>query len=110
MARIEDGVAYRHDQAGHTAGGRVAEPEGGDQLAGRSSGTGSAAALGSDALWTGTQSDVLVVADGAPWIWKVVADRWRGATELLDFYTPANTSGNWDAPRRRRRSASGGVG
>src|SRR5207245_669849 len=30
--------------------------------------------------------DVLVVADGAPWIWNVVADRWAGATELLDFY------------------------
>jgi hypothetical protein len=28
----------------------------------------------------------LVVADGAPWIWKVAADRWKGATELLDFY------------------------
>jgi len=30
--------------------------------------------------------DVLVVADGAPWIWNVAADRWAGATELLDFY------------------------
>ncbi len=28
----------------------------------------------------------LVVADGAPWIWHLVQDRWAGATELLDFY------------------------
>lgn len=28
----------------------------------------------------------LVVADGAPWIWKLAQDRWRGAVELLDFY------------------------
>ena len=30
--------------------------------------------------------DVLVVADGAPWIWNVAADRWAGAWQLLDFY------------------------
>lgn len=30
--------------------------------------------------------DVLVVADGAPWIWNVAADRWGGAQQLLDFY------------------------
>ena len=28
----------------------------------------------------------LTVADGAPWIWNVVQDRWPGATEVLDFY------------------------
>jgi hypothetical protein len=28
----------------------------------------------------------LVVADGAPWIWNVAADRWAGAYQLLDFY------------------------
>jgi hypothetical protein len=30
--------------------------------------------------------EVLVVGDGAPWIWNVAKDRWSGATELLDFY------------------------
>jgi hypothetical protein len=34
----------------------------------------------------GRARDTLVVADGAPWIWKGAADRWRGATEVLDFY------------------------
>ena len=28
----------------------------------------------------------LIVADGAPWIWNVTQDRWRGAVEVLDFY------------------------
>lgn len=29
---------------------------------------------------------VVVVADGAEWIWNVKADRWADATEILDFY------------------------
>ena len=34
----------------------------------------------------GAARDVLALADGAPWIWHVVADRWRDAYQLLDFY------------------------
>ena len=29
---------------------------------------------------------VLAVADGAPWIWNVVQDRWAQAVQVLDFY------------------------
>jgi hypothetical protein len=29
---------------------------------------------------------ILVLGDGASWIWNVSADRWAGAQELLDFY------------------------
>lgn len=29
---------------------------------------------------------ILVVGDGAPWIWNVAADRWAEAEEVLDFY------------------------
>jgi hypothetical protein len=29
---------------------------------------------------------ILVVGDGAPWIWNVAADRWAEAQEVLDFY------------------------
>ena len=29
---------------------------------------------------------ILVVGDGAPWIWNVAADRWAAAEEVLDFY------------------------
>ena len=28
----------------------------------------------------------LVVGDGAPWIWNLAQDRWKGSSELLDFY------------------------
>ena len=34
----------------------------------------------------GRAQQVLAVADGAPWIWNVVGDRWPGAHQLLDFY------------------------
>ena len=34
----------------------------------------------------GRAQAVLAVADGAPWIWNVVTDRWPGAHQLLDFY------------------------
>jgi hypothetical protein len=34
----------------------------------------------------GRAQEVLVVADGAPWIWNVVEDRWPNTHQLLDFY------------------------
>jgi hypothetical protein len=34
----------------------------------------------------GRAQEVLAVADGAPWIWNVVGDRWPDAHQLLDFY------------------------
>jgi hypothetical protein len=34
----------------------------------------------------GLAREKLVVSDGAPWIWRLAQDRWRGAVELLDFY------------------------
>jgi len=34
----------------------------------------------------GLAREKLVVSDGAPWIWNLAQDRWRGAVELLDFY------------------------
>jgi len=34
----------------------------------------------------GRARDVLAVADGAPWIWNTVGDRWPQAHQLLDFY------------------------
>ncbi|HVM60888.1 MAG TPA: hypothetical protein VMV72_08475 [Verrucomicrobiae bacterium] len=84
---LKTAVAYRHDQAGQTAGGRG--------LLARKlvvSWQGEPLELGRRLHWEALQHglarsrDTLVVADGAPWIWNVVADRWRGATELLDFY------------------------
>jgi hypothetical protein len=34
----------------------------------------------------GRAQSVLALADGAPWIWGVVEDRWSQACQLLDFY------------------------
>jgi len=34
----------------------------------------------------GPAQNILVVADGAPWIWAVAQDRWKQADHLLDFY------------------------
>jgi hypothetical protein len=52
--------------------------------------------------------EVLAVADGAPWIWNVVADRWARAHQLLDFYHAsqhlwalAETLHRKDEPARR---------
>ena len=84
---LKTGVFYRHEQAAQTAGGRglLAEKV-------VVSWQGEALELGRRLHWEalrgglGRARDTLVVADGAPWIWNVVADRWGGATEVLDFY------------------------
>ena len=79
------GVFYRHEQSGGGARGQLLEKvvvgwqgEGGE-LARR---------LHWEALrgGLGRAREVLAVADGAPWIWNAVADRWGHAQELLDFY------------------------
>jgi hypothetical protein len=84
---LKTGVAYRHDQAAQSAGGRGLLSE---KVV--VSWQGEPLELGRRLHWEALRHglarsrQVLVVADGAPWIWNVVADRWAGATELLDFY------------------------
>lgn len=58
----------------------------------------------------GRARNKLVVADGAPWIWNVAQDRWRGALEVLDFYHASQHL--WDlgeAVHGRRELACGWV-
>ena len=84
---LKTGVFYRHDQAAQTAGGRglLAEKV-------VVSWQGEPLELGRRLHWEGLRGGLgrarhtLVLGDGAPWIWKVAADRWSGATEVLDFY------------------------
>jgi hypothetical protein len=79
------GVFYRHEQA-------VREPRG--QLLEKVvlGWQGEGLELGRRLHWEalrgglGRACAVLAVADGAPWIWNVVSDRWPGAHQLLDFY------------------------
>jgi len=82
------GVFYLQDQAARTAGDRGLLSEkvvvcwsgqGGVELGRRLHWEALRRGLGR-AKW------ILVVGDGAPWIWNVAADRWAEAEELLDFY------------------------
>jgi hypothetical protein len=79
------GVFYRHEQAVGGKRGQLLEKV----VVGWQ---GEGLELGRRLHWEamrgglGRAGDVLAVADGAPWIWNVVADRWRAAHQLLDFY------------------------
>ena len=81
------GVFYRAEQAAQSTGGR-------GLLSGKRlvSWRGEADELGRRLHWE-AQADGLArarrvrcVSDGAPWIWKLVADRWARAEQVLDFY------------------------
>lgn len=84
---LKTGVFYRHEQAAQTESGRglLAEKV-------VVSWQGEPVEIGRRLHWEalrgglGRAKDVLVLGDGAPWIWNVAADRWQGATEVLDFY------------------------
>jgi hypothetical protein len=84
---VYGGTCFRLDQRTQTAGGRAII-----------SGRGTVMTRGGmDALreqlyaeclrqGAGQAAEVLVVADGALWIWNLVADRFAGARQRLDFY------------------------
>jgi hypothetical protein len=79
------GVFYRHEQAVGKKRGQLLEKV----VVGWQ---GEGLELGRRLHWEaqrgglGRARAVLAVADGAPWIWNVVADRWADAHQLLDFY------------------------
>jgi len=84
---LKTGVFYLHEQAAQTEGGRgllsekvvICWQEQGLELGRRLHWEALRRGLGR-AKW------ILVVGDGAPWIWNVAADRWASAQEVLDFY------------------------
>lgn len=84
---LKVGVFYLKEQAGQTAGGRGILSE---KVV--VSWQGDGAEVGRRLQWEaqrrglGRAKSILVVADGAAWIWNVAADRWANAEELLDFY------------------------
>jgi hypothetical protein len=84
---LKVGVFYLKEQAGQTIGGRGILSE---KVV--VSWQGDGAEVGRRLQWEaqrrglGRAKSILVVADGAAWIWNVAADRWAQATELLDFY------------------------
>jgi hypothetical protein len=84
---LKAGVFYLQEQAGCTAGGRGVLSE---KVVICWQGEG--AELGRRLHWEALRRGlakaewILVVADGAPWIWNVVSDRWAKAVQLLDFW------------------------
>ena len=84
---VKVGVFYLHEQAGRTEGDRGIITEKVVVCW-----QGEPAELGQRLHWEalrrglGRAQWLLVVGDGAPWIWNVAADRWANAQELLDFY------------------------
>ena len=84
---LRTGVFYRQEQASHSEKGRGVLA---DKVV--VSWQGEPLEIGRRLHWEALRGglaraqEVLVVGDGAPWIWNVAKDRWSGATELLDFY------------------------
>lgn len=84
---VKVGVFYLQEQAARTDGGRGVLTEKVVVCW-----QGEPAELGRRLHWEalrrglGRAQWILVVGDGAPWIWNVAADRWAEAQELLDFY------------------------
>lgn len=84
---VKLGVFYLLEQAGQTCGGRGVITEKTVVCW-----QGEPVELGRRLHWEaqrrglGRARFILVVGDGAPWIWNVAADRWATAVELLDFY------------------------
>ena len=84
---VKVGLFYLQEQAGQTAGGRGVLSEKVVVCW-----QGEPGELGRRLHWEaqrrglGRAKWILVVGDGAPWIWNVAADRWASAEEVLDFY------------------------
>jgi len=84
---LKVGVFYLKEQAGKTEGGRGMLSE---KVV--VSWQGDGVEVGRRLQWEaqrrglGRAKSILVIADGAAWIWNVAADRWANAVELLDFY------------------------
>jgi hypothetical protein len=81
------GVFYRHEESGHTEGGRGLLT---DKIV--VSWQETALELGRRLNWEalreglGRARQILFLADGAEWAWNLKKDRWKAAAELLDFY------------------------
>lgn len=81
------GVFYRNEQCGVTAGGRGVLAQ--KVVIGWQ---GDPVEFGHRLHWEalrgglGRAQHTLVAGDGAAWIWNLAQDRWRGATQVLDFY------------------------
>jgi|SRR5579864_1285482 len=84
---VYTGTVFRLDQRGHTQGGRPVISERGF-VATRAGVDALREQLHAEALrrGLGQAAGVLVIGDGAVWIWRLAGDRWPQARQRLDFY------------------------
>jgi len=84
---VYTGTCFRLDHRGKTAAGRPVISERGF-VATREGIDGLRAQLHAEALrrGLGQAAGVLVIGDGAVWIWRLADDRFQGARQRLDFY------------------------
>jgi hypothetical protein len=84
---VYTGTCFRLDHRGQPAGGRPVISERGF-VATRAGIDGLREQLHAEALrrGLGQAASVLVIADGAVWIWRLADDRWPQARQRLDFY------------------------
>lgn len=84
---VYTGTVFRLDQRGTTAAGRPIIAERG-YVATRSGLDGFQAQLYTEAIQRGLlqAAEVLILADGAVWIWNIVADRFEDAVQRVDLY------------------------
>ncbi len=84
---VYTGTVFRLDHRGRTAGGRPVITERGYVLT-RQSLDALREQMHGEALrrGLGQAASVLVIGDGAVWIWRLAADRWPDARQRLDFY------------------------
>lgn len=103
-------TCFRLDQRGQSAGGRPLITERGFVMT-RGGVEELEKQLWAEAVRRGVLQAalVLVIADGAAWIWNLVGDRFKGAKELLDFYhaaqhlwTVANTVYGAGSPKAQK--------
>jgi hypothetical protein len=84
---VYTGTVFRLDQRGTTASGRPVIAERG-YVATRSGIDGFQPQLYAEAIQRGLlqAEHVLILADGAIWIWNIAADRFKGASQRVDLY------------------------
>lgn len=84
---VYTGTCFRLDHRGQTAGGRPVISERGF-VATREGLEGLRQQLHAEALrrGLGQAAGVLVIGDGAVWIWRLADDRFKAARQRLDFY------------------------
>jgi len=84
---VYTGTVFRLDQRGTTASGRPLIAERG-YVATRTGVEGFQVQLYAEALQRGllAAEQVLILADGAIWIWNLASDRFKGASQRVDLY------------------------